>query len=245
MIHRIEYLKDTLGSNYLGVNISQQMVQPYLDRLKDHLGDEYDTYIKLQQQRDHGKYHITLMSVMEYNQVSEKMGADKFINSLENVFDYEFDDIKFLGLGTAQKADNKAFFVVVKSEKLEQVRKAYNLDPKDFHITIGFKWKDVHGVRKNNILQESDPFIKLLAKQYYNHGETFDFIKEIENYEWPEDEEIMPIQLNDTTATFKVMTNDYFTVAIVNNKFRVVANWQDTNKKPTLPDTVIAKKFKF
>ena len=61
MIHRLEYLKDTVGNNYIGVNIYVDMVQQYLERLKSIIGDEYDIYIKNQQNRDHGHYHITVI----------------------------------------------------------------------------------------------------------------------------------------------------------------------------------------
>ena len=51
MIHRLEYLKDTVGNNYMGVNIYVDFVQSYLERLKNIIGDEYDVYIKNQQNR--------------------------------------------------------------------------------------------------------------------------------------------------------------------------------------------------
>ncbi len=243
MIHRVEYLKDILGSNYIGINVPIQIVSPFLDRLKNVLGDEYDVYVKNQQNRDNGHYHITVINVMDYNRLSKEMGIDKFINSLESVFDFDFDDVQFLGLGKAQKQDNKSYFIVVRSEKLQEVRRKYGLSEQDFHVTLGFKWKDVFGVRKNEIIKESEPFLKLLKKSYYKNHETFDFVKEIENFEGDSEQEIEPIEIRETTATFRNGKNDYITVSLIDNEFRITNKYQDFSNKPILSHTLISKKF--
>lgn len=244
MIHRLEYLKDTVGNNYIGVNIYVDMVQQYLERLKNIIGDEYDIYIKNQQNRDHGHYHITVVNVMEYNKLSSEIGMDKFINSLESAFDFEFDDVKFLGIGTAEKGGNRTYFIVVKSDKLQEVRNKYGLPEQDFHVTIGFKWKDVFGVRKNEVLKENEPFLKLLRDLYYKSHETFEFVKEVDNFDGDPERDIEPIEMKDTLATFRNGDNDYFSVSLIDNSLRIVAKWQDTQKRPILSNTLISKKFK-
>ena len=244
MIHRLEYLKDTVGNNYIGVNIYVDFVQSYLERLKNIIGDEYDVYIKNQQNRDHGHYHITVINVMEYNKLSKDLGMDKFINSLEAAFDFDFDDLQFLGIGSAEKAGNKAYFIVVRSEKLQEVRKKYNLPEQDFHITLGFFSKDVFGVRKNEILKENEPFLKLLRDLYYKNHETFEFVKEVGNFDGDPEMDIEPIEINDTTATFRNGENDYFSISLIGDSLRVVAKWQDTKKRSILANTLISKKFK-
>jgi hypothetical protein len=180
---------------------------------------------------------------MDYNRLSKEMGIDKFINSLESVFDFDFDDVQFLGLGKAQKQDNKSYFIVVRSEKLQEVRRKYGLSEQDFHVTLGFKWKDVFGVRKNEIIKESEPFLKLLKKSYYNNHETFDFVKEIENFEGDSEQEIEPIEIRETTATFRNGKNDYITVSLIDNEFRITNKYQDFSNKPILSHTLISKKF--
>lgn len=244
MIHRLEYLKDTVGNNYIGVNIYTDFVQPYLERLRNIIGDDYEIYIKNQQNRDHGHYHITVINVMEYNKLSKDLGMDKFINSLESAFDFEFDDLQFMGIGTAEKSGNRAYFIVVRSEKLQEVRRKYGLPEQDFHVTLGFKWKDVFGVRKNVVLKEKEPFLKLLRDLYYKNHETFEFVKEVENYEFDEDLDIEPITITETTATFRVNKNDYFSISLIDNKLRIVAMWQDKEDRPILSNTLISKKLK-
>lgn len=244
MIHRLEYLKDIANNNYLGVNIYVDNVSPFLNNLKNILGDRYESYIRNQQNRDHGHYHITVINVMEYNKLSKEIGMDKFINSLESAFDYEFDDVQFLGIGTAEKAGNRAYFIVVKSDKLQEVRRKYNLPDQDFHITIGFLHKDVFGVRKNEILKENDPFLKLLKDLYYNNHETFEFVKEISNFEGDVEKDIEPIKIDNTNAIFRNGNNDYFSISLLDGELKVVAEWQDTENKPIISNTLISKKFK-
>ena len=244
MIHRLEYLKDIANNNYLGVNIYVDNVSPFLERLKVILGNKYEAYVQNQQNRDHSKYHITLINTMEYNKLSKEIGMDKFINSLESAFDYEFDDVQFLGIGTAEKAGNRAYFIVVKSDKLQEVRRKYNLPDQDFHITIGFLHKDVFGVRKNEILKENDPFLKLLKDLYYNNHETFEFVKEISNFEGDVEKDIEPIKIDNTNAIFRNGNNDYFSISLLDGELKVVAEWQDTENKPIISNTLISKKFK-
>lgn len=109
---RLEYLKDIVGNNYIGVNIYTDIVTPYLSQLEEILEDDYDTYITNQSNRDHGKHHITVINVMEYNKISKEVGFDKFINSLEKYFDTEFE-INLMGVGTAERNENRTYFVVV------------------------------------------------------------------------------------------------------------------------------------
>jgi uncharacterized protein YaaQ len=244
MKFKIIYIKDSVGNNYLGVNIYRDTVSPFLDQFKEIIGDDYDEYVKYQQERDHGHHHITVINVMEFNKLSKEMGVDKFVNSLESVFDFDFTDIKLMGVGTAEKSGNRTYFVVVNSDQLQEVRKKYNLPEQDFHITIGFKYKDVFGVRKNQVMTIGDPFLKLLKKKYYNDNETFDFIRDIDNFDMDIDEDIEPIKIEDTNATFRCGENNYFTVALIGDDLRIAAKWQDTEKKPILANTLISKKLK-
>ena len=244
MTYYLTYLRDTIGKNYLGIKVSNDLVESFLKDLKKILGDDFDTYTENQQNRDHGKYHITLINTMDYNKLSNEIGMDKFINSLEYVFKYPIDDLKFMGIGTAEKAGNRAYFIVVKSDKLQEVRRKYNLPDQDFHITIGFLHKDVFGVRKNEILKENDPFLKLLKDLYYNNHETFEFVKEISNFEGDIEKDIEPIKIDNTNAIFRNGNNDYFSISLLDGELKVVAEWQDTENKPIISNTLISKKFK-
>jgi hypothetical protein len=242
MTNKIEYIKDIVGNNYIGVNIYVDMVQPYLERLKDIIGDEYDIYVKNQQNRDHGHYHITVINVMEYNRLCTEIGIDKFVNSLESSFDFEFNDLKLMGIGTVERSGNRAYFIVVKSDQLQEARKKYGLPEQDFHITLGFKYKDVFGVRKNEVIKEYSSFLRIIKKLYYSNNESFSFIKEVENYDLDPDGEVIPIKIEDTSITFRV-DNTYFQVSFL-DKLWIISKWQDNKELPVIPNTIISKKFK-
>lgn len=153
MIYYVSYLKDRLGNNYLGLNIPNEIVQPYLDELKNHLSEEdYKLFTENQQTRDSGHHHVTVINVMDYNRLSKEIGMDKFINSLELIFDYEIDDLDMKGVGMAQKDTNTAYFIVCQSDKLDAIRTRFDLPHFDFHVTLGFNPKDVHGVPKNLVI---------------------------------------------------------------------------------------------
>jgi hypothetical protein len=244
MIRRIEYLKDTLGSNYLGISINPIEIEPYLEKLKAILGDQYEIYTNNQKNRDLGKYHITVINVMDYNKLSVQIGIDKFINSLDPVFDFEIDDVKMMGVGKAEKSGNTAYFIVIKSDKLNAVREKYELPEHDFHITLGFKHKDVFGVRKNEVIKETNSFLDILSDLYFKNDESFDFIKELGNFEGDTEIEIEPIKIEVSNATFRNGVGNYFTISLVENSLRIVAQWQDEANKPIIARTLVARKLK-
>lgn len=149
----ITYIKDSIGYNYLGLKIQDEMVIPYLEKFKEVTGDQYDNLVLNQQIRDNEEYHITIINVSEYNKLLKEMGSN-FINSLHNIFNYDIDDLELLGIGSANRNNSTAYFIVCKSEKLDAIRTRYNLSKKDFHITIGFNPRDVFGCIKSEIKWE-------------------------------------------------------------------------------------------
>ena len=154
MTYYITYLRDILGNNYLGIKVPNDVVEPFLDDLKEILGDNFDNYNRNQQDRDHGNYHITVINTMDYNRLAKEVGVENFVNSLETILNYEIDDLEMLGVGTVSKGDNKTYFVVCNSDKLDAVRTRFGLGKQYFHITLGFKDKDVFGIPKNEIIRK-------------------------------------------------------------------------------------------
>jgi hypothetical protein len=243
MIYYLTYLKDTIGNNYIGIQIPNGTVTPFLNELKSIIGeDDFKTYTENQQKRDHGDYHITVINVMEYNALSKSMGIDKFINSLDPIFKYEIDDLKMMGVGTATKNENRAYFVVINSDKLEAIRDRYELPKQDFHITLGFNFKDVFGVRKNQVLEKEGKFLQLLKQEYYKN-DNWEFIKTIGNFNLSKDEELIPVDLSDSRVKFKCGDN-YTEVGLLDDeKFWIVAQYPIVEEMPRLSETEIAKKL--
>ena len=201
MVYYVNYLKDVLGNNYLGLDIPKHVVEPFLNELRDILGeDDYTKFTENQIKRDGGHYHITVINVIDFNKLSNNI--DKFVNSLDPILKYPIDDLKLLGVGRAQKNENTAFFIVCDSAKLEAIRNRFELEKHDFHITLGFNWKDVFGIRKNELFKKEGKFIQLLRTEFYKNG-NWNFIKNISNYELDPKAEIIPVKLTDTYLKVK------------------------------------------
>ena len=153
MTYYLTYLKDTIGNNYVGINIPEAIVQPHLEKLKEILGEEdFEIFTQNQKMRDHGHYHITVINVMDCNRLSKEMGMANFVKSVELAFEYPVEDLEMLGVGKASKNNNTAYFIVCQSDSLDAVRTRFNLTKQDFHTTLGFNAKDVFGVPKNVVI---------------------------------------------------------------------------------------------
>lgn len=244
MIYYITHVKDTIGNNYLGINIPESVVQPFLNELKDLIGEsDYEEFTNYQKNRDHGSYHITVINVIDYNRLSKESGISNFVNSLDSVFKYEVDDIRMMGLGTAERNGNRAYFIVCESDKLAAVRTRYNLPEHDFHITLGFRHKDVFGIPKNEVIKKKDKFLKLLQIEFYKN-ENWNFVRKIENFDLDTKLELIPISISDTNI--KIMCgNEYIHISYLEDgeKFWIMSRYNVEEKLPRLPRTEIDKIF--
>ena len=242
MTFYITHLKDVLGNNYLGLDIPITIIQPYLNELRDILGeDDYVKFTENQIKRDGGHYHITVINVADYNRLSKHMGIDKFVNSLDPILKYPIDDLKLLGVGRAQKNENTAFFIVCDSAKLEAIRNRYELQKQDFHVTLGFNFRDVFGVPKNELFKKEGKFIQLLRTEFYKN-ENWNFIKNISNYDLDPKAEIIPVKLTDTYLKVKC---DGFYLDIgyqeEGESLRIYTNYSIDEDLPRLSETEIAR----
>lgn len=245
MTYYITHITDFIGQNYLGIKIPNESLQSYLNELKEVLGEEdYKVFTENQQTRDKGEYHITVINVADYNRVCKEVGIDKFVSSLDAIFKYPIDDLKFMGIGTATRNENRAFFIVCNSDKLEAVRKRYELNDHDFHITLGFSPRDVFGVRKNEVMKKKSKFLQLLAQEFYKK-DNFNFVRKIENYNSDTKAEVIPLQITDTTLKVKV-DGDFMDVTYMEDgeKFWIATKYSADKDLPRLPEAEIAKILK-
>lgn len=246
MIHYLTYIKDVIGNNYIGIKFNNQLVQPFLDELKSHLGDKYDEYTELQQKRDRGSYHMTIINVMDFNKLSKNIGHDKFLKEISELFKYQIDDIKMMGVGKAQRNENAAYFIVCRSEKLDAIRKRYGLKEHDFHITLGFKWKDVFGVRKNQVMDKKKEFLNKI-KQEFIEKENFNFVRRIENFNENPDTEIIPVKISDSNLTIKV-GDKILVIGLIEThkgeKLWITNRYIDENEMKRMPMTTIIEILK-
>ena len=105
-----------------------------------------DEYKLNHQNRDKNKYHITIISSNE-------------IQNLDLFEETEIEvDLFNFGLGKSQKNDNEIYYLVVYCNYFDKIRKSFELNSKDYHITLGFKLNDIHNIDKNvnNIILKND-----------------------------------------------------------------------------------------
>jgi len=242
MITRLQHLKDSFSRNFLGVRVYPETVAPFVEQMRQALGDRYDLFAGLKMRRDGDTYHINAVNTTEYDGLTERIGMDAWVSSIDRLADHEFD-VTLLGLGAAASGGNQEYFVVVKSESLAELRKALGLPEKDLTVTLGFYPGEVHGTRKNTILPVRDPFLKLLGDSYYNHNETFDFVRDMEHFDGDPKEEVLVTAIGETTATFRVGKTNYYTVSMLGDTLGISARWQG-EERPRLSDTIISRKLK-
>ena len=91
--------------------------------------------------QDRGEFHITLINPKEYRKFDKQ--TQKKI--LEAAKDLSTEDLTLQGLGSAKSADGKdiAYFIVVSWPSADQFRENLGLGKYEYHITLGFRNKDV------------------------------------------------------------------------------------------------------
>ncbi len=182
---RLQYLKDVMGNNYVGVNIQHNEIEPCLNDLKEYLNDDkyYDIVTEYQQCRDSNHWHVTVINLFEFNALAKTIGMRQLLERIDVMFKMEIEDLLMKGIGKADKYNNIAYFAIVESDFLSSVRDSFNLPTADFHCTIGFYKKDVHGVRKNKLIDRGSKFINTINNSYYDNNKTFEFINNVKNLE--------------------------------------------------------------
>lgn len=144
----ISTIKDVLGNTYIAVKfLNQDYINDIIDQWVYDI-DNTDDIVKHrldmvsnQVQRDDANHHLTLISVMDIGKTDQK--------NIQMILGDEVS-MKLCGIGKAidTKKNNEAHFIVVESEDLQNIRMHLDLNPIDFHITIGFDKKDVFGQNK-------------------------------------------------------------------------------------------------
>lgn len=140
------------------------------EALYELLGNDAAPLIESRQKRDGHTAHVTVVGPPETRKVLEefavqaitaeptlskgkaKEAAKDRLKAL--VADWKVGSIRNRGLGKAEAGDNEAYFMVLDWPEGRKLRESLGLDGdgQDFHVTVGFKGADVHGVRKNQTL---------------------------------------------------------------------------------------------
>lgn len=146
-------IKDVRNQNYLGINIPVGILLPYFEKLYEIGIDEaeMDHMCELKFKRDRGDYHLTVLAAYEFKHAMNFFDI-KNVEDIPGFLMIPVNDIILHGIGVSEKDGNVAYYVVCTSERLNEFRAKLELPAKDFHITLAFKDKDVHGVPKNKVI---------------------------------------------------------------------------------------------
>lgn len=98
--------------------------------------------------RDHQSFHMTLLSPKEY-QLADKMLVEKLLVSDTQHNFSNLLNVTLLGLAKVEQDNKKTFFIVTQSSDAQLIRQRFLLQPKDFHVTLGFNPTDIYGVKKD------------------------------------------------------------------------------------------------
>lgn len=134
---KLVQLQDNQGLKYVGALVPKVDLVEYLAQMKTLLTTDFTDYRHHQASRDHGQFHMTLINPYEYQVIDQSKVAIG-----------ETVTITLKGLGRVAKDDKETYFVVVESKIAQLYRQKITLNAKDFHVTLGFKPQDVHGVSK-------------------------------------------------------------------------------------------------
>ncbi len=134
---KVELLTDNQGLSYLAGTVQRADIEQYLKQLRLILGEDYQTYRQHQASRDDNAFHVTLVNPYEYQAL-----IDKTTSLSQKV------SIQLHGLGRVSQGKHSSYFVVASSADGQFLRQNLLLPTKDFHITLGFKEHDIHGVSK-------------------------------------------------------------------------------------------------
>lgn len=223
MNYKIEYIKDIYDNNYLAILFNKSEVSRYINEMEEHVFDKdlFEKLINNKKLRDGDRYHMTVINVMEFNKLFDMI--PNFQERLDVILDMNITDIRFKGIGMSERLGDQAYYVVVESPTIDEIRSSLGLKEHDLHITLGFNTKDVHGVRKNEVLKKKTKIEKLNDIYFDKYGASW--VKNINNIK--EDFKDIPndkikfISKNDSHLKYQI--GDYtITIGYVNDEMRVL-----------------------
>jgi tRNA nucleotidyltransferase (CCA-adding enzyme) len=99
--------------------------------------------------KDRGEFHITVINPDETRELMDRKGwtIERLRSEIEGHRFQSRPDYRCLG--RAEDGENAVYFIVVKWPEAQEFRERLGLGPYDFHITLGFRTNDIHGIPKN------------------------------------------------------------------------------------------------
>jgi hypothetical protein len=127
------------GEPYLAALVNSKIVSRFLPTLEKHIGERRTRrYVLNLRRRNGGTFHVTLLSPYETGLRQSHVSTSTAVVGTGRLH----------GIGAVKHADNETYFVVVTCPVFQAFRMRLALPPRDLHITLGFKKRDIHNVPK-------------------------------------------------------------------------------------------------
>jgi len=229
----LTWIKDAVGKEYLGIKIDEYQITKFLQEMKEYLGeDDFDLYRQSQIRRDGKSFHITVVSSSEIESVLPKLGAHNFYDVI-NYYKKRTYEINMISLGQNSYKKDQTIFIIVKDPFLTQLRLDLNLQPKDFHITLGFRKRDIHHLTKDetSAIKNQTKFIKLFKQKFYNN-DNLNWIKTLPGWHLGESE----FKIVEITDNNLIVFTDSFRLHIgeAGGELKILTQSKQTSDKPGL-----------
>jgi len=95
--------------------------------------------------------HITLVSPHEFKNLTKK-----YPYLLEHPIFIPSDNLEYKGLGKVEEGGNAVYFTIVEWKSADLWREMHGLPPYGYHITLGFRDKDIHQDSDGNRLKKNE-----------------------------------------------------------------------------------------
>lgn len=127
------------GGRYYGASVEREHLERFLREWRTLVGEQAaEAMAQAKAQRDRGHaYHMTVVTPPEMKALRAGGGAPPTTAT-----------VICHGVGKASEGSHEAWFVVCSSPEVAAWRGSVGLPPKDLHITLGFRGKDVHSQPK-------------------------------------------------------------------------------------------------
>lgn len=140
--HRL-YAHPQKGGSYWGAPVDSQAVEAYVTRWRKAVGEtQAEAFEAARIARDgRDQLHLTFLTPKDMRALSKRgIRPDRNLS-------FAFD---FLGVGKAEDGDKETWFIIASSPEAQEWRASQGLPHHDFHVTLGFRGGDIHGVPKDS-----------------------------------------------------------------------------------------------
>ncbi len=179
--------KFTFSKGCLYINIDDKIIEDFLNVLSKSTDDKHkgiydrlnslleipNNSLEQRKKRDGEKFHLTVLIPEELDKIKKDNGQDieKILLNLTPI-------VNIFGMGI----NSNCYYLVCGCPEADNIRKNFNLQSMQYHITLGFESSDVHGIKKDigTITKEHPDIISQLVKSFgIDNKKNLDMVEQL------------------------------------------------------------------